>query len=567
MPRIACIVPVFFAASLAAQVPTAPPKPPARRPAPTPQPAPAAAPLLYDRAWADELAASAHSLTRILSSNFDDNYDYNFDLMNDARFDALSSVSSVNSLSYAFNDASAFSGYGSTVVGGGPVAWAQNDPADSLYRTARDQFSRGDYRRAAELFKSLPTKFPSSAYIPDAQYWQAFALYRIGGTPELQQAIAVLESRKPADDSRTGGRPGARGIGSGIGGGLNGSTVYTTGNSMRYAFGGGSRVDAAALAARIANVLSSRGLSNDPAVKRALAASGNSCDQEDQSVRAEALSALMQNDAAEGRAAAAKILGNKDDCSIPLRRNAVMLVGNKKDDAATSTLVSVAKADPSTSVRMAAVDYLIRLQTEAATSAVIDLARSDTSKQIQRAATRALAQSTNARARAEVRSIVENNAADESLRMSVIDGLDRDRATAEDAAWLRALYGKTTSARIKERIISAVGRSGGEVNSQWIQALLRNEDETLESRTAALEHAGRTMDVNALIKTYDASAQRPIRETVMRLLSERKEPEALDKILDIAKNGTDTRMRTQAIGILSRSKDPRANKLLLDLVH
>ena len=85
-------------------------------------------------------------------------------------------------------------------------------------------------------------------------------------------------------------------------------------------------------------------------------------------------------------------------------------------------------------------------------------------------------------------------------------------------------------------------------------------------KRAALERAGRTMDVAALIKTYDASAQRPIRETAMQLLSERKQPEALDKILDIAKNGTDTRMRTQAINILSRSKDPRANKLLLQLV-
>ncbi len=324
--------------------------------------------------------------------------------------------------------------------------------------------------------------------------------------------------------------------------------------------------DAAGLAARIANVLSSRGMSNDPAVKRALAAGGNGCDPDDQSVRAEALSAVMQNDAETGRQMAVKILGSRDECSVPLRRNAVMLVGNKHDDAATATLIPVAKSDPSPSVRSAAVDYLVRVQTDAAINAVIDLARADTSKQIQRTAVRALARSTNPRARAEVRSIVESNTADESMRTSVIDGLDTDHITADDAAWLRGLYAKTTSPRIKERIISAIGRAGGDVNNQWIQALLRNEDEPMESRTAALEHVGRTMDVAALIKTYDVSAQRPIRETVMQLLSERKEPVALDMILDIATNGTDTRMRTQAISILSRSKDPRATKLLLQLV-
>ena len=52
-------------------------------------------------------------------------------------------------------------------------------------------------------------------------------------------------------------------------------------------------------------------MANDPAVKRALAAGGNSCDEEDQSVRAEALSALMRNDPATGRQMATKILGQQ----------------------------------------------------------------------------------------------------------------------------------------------------------------------------------------------------------------------------------------------------------------
>lgn len=500
-----------------------------------------------------------------------------------------------SSLSYAFDNLSyAFSDLNTSyAVGGwssgGPVAWAQQDPADSLYRQARDQFNRGDYRKAAELFKSLPLKFTGSVYIADAQYYQAFSLYRIGGTSELQEALAVLEARKPAASelpvnprrggsasASSGDRVTAKSIGSSAGTGAGvGSGVSTSGTTnysynsdrLAYAFGRGSRInDAAGLAARIANVLSARGLSNDPAVKRALAAGGNSCDQEDQSVKAEALSALMQNDPETGRQMAVKILTNKDECSVPLRRNAVMLVGNKHDDAAANTLIPVAKSDPSPGVRMAALDYLIRVQTDAAVNAVIELARANDDQQIQRAAVRALAQSTNARARAEVRTIVENNTADEALRTSVIDGLDRDRMTIEDATWLRSLYAKTTSARIKDRIVTAVSRAGGDANNQWLLALVRNDDEALDARTTALQHVGRTMDLATLNKVYDASSQRPIREAVIDLLSERKEPEALDKIVDIARNGTDVEMRRHAINILSRSKDPRASRLLLQLV-
>jgi HEAT repeat protein len=504
--------------------------------------------------------AQAYSVSAQNYSRAFDNLDYAFDNLN-------YSMSTLNGLG-------AIGGWGEQR----PVAWAQSDPADSLYRQARDQFNRGDYRKAAELFKSLPQKFTNSVYIADAQYWQAFALYRIGGTPELQEGLAVLEARKPAANEGQGGtrRPasanGGSGSGSGVSMGTSGNRTVTNSSDVdrvgisTYAGAARGQTDAAGLAARIANVLSTRGMTNDAAVKRALAAGGNTCDQDDQSVKAEALSALMQNDPETGRQMAVKILANKDECSVPLRRNAVMLVGNKHDDAAAATLIPVAKSDPSSNVRMAALDYLIRIQTDAAVTAVIDIARSSDDKQIQRAAVRALAQSINARARAEVRTIVENNGGDEQLRTSVIDGLDRDRMTADDAAWLRSLFAKTTSMRIKERIVSALARAGGDANNQWLLALVRNDDESLEARTAALEHVGRTMDLATLDKMYDASSQRPIREAVMNLLAERKEPEALDKIAEIAKSGTDVDMRRHAISILSRSKDPRASKLLLQLV-
>jgi HEAT repeat protein len=74
------------------------------------------------------------------------------------------------------------------------------------------------------------------------------------------------------------------------------------------------------------------------------------------------------------------------------------------------------------------------------------------------------------------------------------------------------------------------------------------------------------MDIPSLGKAYDGASERPIRETIIQLLSDRKEPEAADKLIDIAKNGTDPQMRREAISALARSKDPRASKLLLELI-
>ena len=60
--------------------------------------------------------------------------------------------------------------------------WAQEDPADSLYRVAREALNRGEYRRAAQVFNEVTRRYPQSRYAQDCAYWEAFSRYRIGTT-------------------------------------------------------------------------------------------------------------------------------------------------------------------------------------------------------------------------------------------------------------------------------------------------------------------------------------------------------------------------------------------------
>src|SRR5580692_3168658 len=41
-----------------------------------------------------------------------------------------------------------------------PAPWADDDPADSLYRAARAALSDGDYKKAASLFGRINESFP-----------------------------------------------------------------------------------------------------------------------------------------------------------------------------------------------------------------------------------------------------------------------------------------------------------------------------------------------------------------------------------------------------------------------
>jgi HEAT repeat protein len=87
-------------------------------------------------------------------------------------------------------------------------------------------------------------------------------------------------------------------------------------------------------------------------------------------------------------------------------------------------------------------------------------------------------------------------------------------------------------------------------------------------RQSALRFVARSADIANLNKFYDGVSARPLREEIVSALGDRKEPEATDKLIDIARSGTDPQVRRSAINTLTRkaAKDPRTNKLLLDLI-
>jgi tetratricopeptide (TPR) repeat protein len=80
-----------------------------------------------------------------------------------------------------------------------PEPWAKADPADSLYRLAREAMARGDYKRAAEIFHRIPERFPQSAYAGQAIYYEAYSLYRSGGDDDLSAARDRLKQLKQKD--------------------------------------------------------------------------------------------------------------------------------------------------------------------------------------------------------------------------------------------------------------------------------------------------------------------------------------------------------------------------------
>jgi HEAT repeat protein len=412
-----------------------------------------------------------------------------------------------------------------------PQPWAQKDPADSLYRLARQTLNRGEYRRASQLFGDITQRFPNSAYAADARYWRAFALSRIGGVNELRDALASLN-----------------------------------GDGRRY-YQASLKADAATLASRIRGALAQLGDARAVTqVEREAGEQGVPCDKEDAAVRIAALNSLGNLDHESTTPILKRILAKRDSCSASLRRNALFLLAKHANPEATGLIITSARNDADPHVRHEALRWLARMPGDEAIATLEEIVRNPGDESMRQSAVAALARSDSPRARQAIRNIIERSDVPESVRAKALSSIAKDESP-DGGAYIRNVYPRLETPRLKLYAVRAVARIGGSENERWLLSIVRNQSEPLDLRSTALTYVGRSaIPIGDLVGMYDAAGDRPLRMRLISLYGSRKEPEAADKLAAIAKAGTDPEMRRMAISALSRKNDPRTRKLLLEIL-
>src|SRR5438045_9759155 len=99
--------------------------------------------------------------------------------------------------------------------------------------------------------------------------------------------------------------------------------------------------------------------------------------------------------------------------------------------------------------------------------------------------------------------------------------------------------------------------------------LSRDKATSIEARKNALFWAGQNgADVRQLVGLYDEmKGQTEIQNQLIFVFSQRRDRDAIDKLMDIASSDPDRDLRKQAIFWLGQSHDPRVQKFLLDLIN
>src|SRR6266550_6595332 len=418
-----------------------------------------------------------------------------------------------------------------------PEPWAKADPADSLYRLAREAMSRGDYKRAAEIFHRIPERYPQSAYAGQALYYEAYSLYRVGGDDDLSTARDRLNQLKQRD-----------------------AKVWKS--------------DGAVLLTRVCGELAKRGdeacaadiertAQKDPPVQ-----TGKSCPDEDDENddRIAALNALLQMDADRALPILKKVLERRDACSAGLRRKAVFLLSQKRTPETANILMSVARSDPDQEVREQAVFWLS--QVPGSTGLLEEILKSNADEDIKDKALFALSQQHEPRAQQILRDFALRESESEDLRDKAIFWLGQNRST-ENTEFLRNLYSRLTNQDLKEKVMFSLSQQRGAGNEQWLMNIAVNPKEDMELRKKALFWAGQSgVAIQEFASLYDRMTDTELKEAIIFNLSQRQSDKAaVDKLFDIARNEKDSELRKKAIFWLGQSRDPRVQQFLMDLIN
>jgi HEAT repeat protein len=414
------------------------------------------------------------------------------------------------------------------------TVWYQGDPADSLYRVAQNLFSRQEYRAAASRFSDVRTRFANTRYWCDAAYYEAFSRQRLGTMDDLRTGVRVLDSM-----------------------------ASRCSNNMPR----GASADVPQLKARIDGSLARLGDADAAERVRRAAGQDQVCDTDERAVKIEALNTLANMDPATANPVLRTVLASKDPCSGPVRQQAIALVARRNDSESVATLLQIAKTETDQQVQRSAVAALSRMTNDASVAAMEDLLRNSTDERTQYEAAAAMARSDHPRAQTAVRALVERRDVAERIRLNAINALASKENLSLD--YWRQMYPRVESDQLRVGIIHAIARINTDEAHAFLLSIARNPQESSEARRAAVGRIQSTAPISELYRLLESADSRSQRQPIVNAISSRKEPEATDRLIDIAKRSTDPEVRNAAIRALSqgtRKNDPKVIKALGEII-
>jgi HEAT repeat protein len=271
--------------------------------------------------------------------------------------------------------------------------------------------------------------------------------------------------------------------------------------------------------------------------------------------------------------------GSDDDVSVlmdlydridndELKERIVFAVSQSGSDRSEDWLVDLARDDREPmDLRENAVFWLGQRNSQAAVTGLASVLMEE-GPELQEKAVFALSQHGGSRAMLLLRDVIGDSDMSAGTREQAIFWLGQE-GSSEDVTFLMGLYNEIHDRDLKEKIIFAVSQNSDRDGDEWLLSLARDENEAVDLRKNALFWAGQEGDIDAseLRELYNDAAEFELKEHVIFVLSQFDEGDAVDELMDIARNETNADLRDKAIFWLGQSDDERAAEFLAELIN
>jgi HEAT repeat protein len=450
--------------------------------------------------------------------------------------------------------------------------WFTQDTVAALYRLAREHFNRANYAQAAQIFRDLREDYANSQYAAQAMYYEAFALYRIAGDENYRRALEVLRLRH--DRFPEVSRGDARELAVRIEGELARQGDAEAAEGLARLVGldqeraARDQERAARDQERAARDQQRAATDQERWARDQERAVRQGRGEEEDDIRVAALNALLQMDAENAMPILRRVLENHSPENVKLRRKAVFLVSQKRTSEREEILLAAAREDPDLEVRMQAVYWLSQVRTDRAVEALDSILQTGTETELQERAIFALSQHRSERAAEILREYAERQDAPSELRGNAIHWLGQ-HPSIRNTSYLRDLYVRLDEPELKEKAMFALSQTRNRENAQFLLGIALDESESVEVRKKALFWSGQMrIMTQELFDLYDQVSDRELREQLIFVYSQRRRDDAaIEKLIDIVRNETDSELRRRAIFWLGQTNDPRAIAVLEEIIR
>ena len=477
------------------------------------------------------------------------------------------------------------------------AAKAKADAA-SVFSSARDLITDGQWARAQEKFKEYVSSYPNEKNLDAALYWTAYAQQKLAQFDECRTTILRLMEKYPTSSWRNDARvllaqvPGAYRVYEPYVTTVQGTTVTAAPSEPIVVYRPGDPLTPVAITPLPGQAVGI-GFGAGGGGAWSIDDLGDSNSDDDPcEFKIVVLQALFQTDLQRGIMAATEWLKPGSTQTVRCKSAALTLLGRHGGKAVTPVILGVARNETDVKLRARAISTLGAINDDSVVDALRDFALTSPDNDIVEASLYALSKHTGDRAIAVLADIATSGKSNAQRRLAISSISVRPGEPAVDA--LFRIYDADQSLEIRKAVIAGFGNRKSERAGNKLFEIARGSD-NIELRKAAvnaISRRGGDKVVEFLLNLYDNEKNDELKDQILYTLaagtvyvttpggssgfgnqsvgalSRLNDQRVIQKLIEIAKNQqAPMERRKRAIGWLSRSNDPQVLKFLEELLR